>query len=99
MPALPVSDWQASLDQMEAALGNALTALDRYQAGWERMLQSSAAPAPTPAGSLELKLREWDARLIAAAELADSVERELNDRQAAVGRWQESIKLWHAGQA
>jgi len=97
MPALPVSDWQASLDQMEAALGNALTALDRYQAGWERMLQSRTAPAP--AGSLELKLREWDARLIAAAELADSVERELNDRQAAVGRWQESIKLWQAGQA
>ena len=94
MPALPVADWQASLDEMESALGSALDALDRYQAGWERALSDRAASAP--AVQLELSLREWDARLQAAAELADSVESELNDKQAAVGRWQESIKLWQA---
>lgn len=96
MPTLPVADWQASLDEMESALGNALAALDRYQAGWERLLKDPGASDAKPAGQLELSLRDWDARLQAAAELADSVERELHDRQTAVGRWQESIKLWHS---
>ncbi|MFO0805691.1 MAG: hypothetical protein U0791_21525 [Gemmataceae bacterium] len=96
MPALPTADWQASLDEMDIALGSALAALDRYQAGWERLLRDRAATEPRPAAGLELSLREWDARLQAAAELADSVERELHDRQDAVGRWQESIRLWQS---
>ena len=94
MPALPIADWQTSLDEMETALGSALAALDRYQAGWERMLKEPEAPDAV--GKLELSLGEWDARLQAAAKLADSVEGELNDRRDAVGRWQESIKLWHS---
>jgi hypothetical protein len=94
MSPLPVADWQASLDEMESALARTLDALDRCQAGWERAF-ATTAPS-TPVGGLESSLREWDARLLAAAELADSVERELNDKQEAVGRWQESIKLWQA---
>jgi hypothetical protein len=96
MTALPIADWQASLDEMESALGSALAALDRYQAGWERVLTEAAVPGPA-ADRLELSLREWDARLMAAAELADSVECELNNRQAAVGRWHESVKQWRSG--
>ena len=99
MPALPIADWQTSLDEMDSALGNALAALDRYQAGWERLLKERAGNEPRPAANFELSLRDWDARLMAAAELADSVERELHDRKDAVGRWQESIRLWQAGSA
>ena len=95
MTELPLATWQSSLEEMETALGGALAALDRYQAGWEKLLAAPEGERP-PVGRLEQSLREWDVRLQAASELADSVERELNDKEAAVGRWQESIKLWQA---
>ncbi len=97
MAVLPIADWQTSLDEMENALGSTLAALDRYQSSWEQLLQNGAEPHAPVVDRLELSLREWDARLMAAAELADSVERELNDREDAVGRWQESVKLWRSG--
>jgi hypothetical protein len=91
MPTLPVADWTASLNEMEAALDRTLAALDRYQAGWDSLLTGRAKSTPPSADQLELKLREWDARLVAAAELAASVEKELNDREAAVGLWHQSV--------
>lgn len=97
MTALPIADWQASLEEMETALGNTLAALDRYQAGWEQLLASPAAPERPTVDHLEGRLREWDARLVAAAELAASVERELHDRQTAVGRWHDSLTQWRSG--
>ena len=97
MTALPIADWQSSLQEMETALGKTLAALDRYQAGWEKLLAKQAPATEQPTvDQLELRLREWDARLIAAAELATSVERELHDRQTAVGRWQESLTEWRS---
>ena len=99
MTQLPIADWQASLEDMETALGATLAALDRYQAGWESLLAEQAASAtPSPSTDhLEDRLREWDARLVAAAELAASVERELHDRETAVGAWHESITEWRNG--
>ena len=97
MTSLPVTDWQASLEKMETALGNTLAALDRYQAGWERLLSDQSAPARPFADHLEVQMREWDARLIAAAELAESVERELHDRQSAVAGWKDSLNAWRNG--
>ena len=99
MTQLPIAEWQSSLDGMETALGATLAALDRYQTGWESLLAeqaSTAAESPT-ADHLEVRLREWDARLVAAAELAASVESELHDREIAVGRWHESFHHWHNG--
>ena len=100
MTPLPIADWQAALDAMEAALADTLTALDRYQAGWEYLL-AGPTPAdpgggaePVALGRLEGRLREWDARLSAAADLAASVERELNDRESVVGRWQGMFTDW-----
>ena len=93
MTTLPMAEWEASLDEMEATLGAALAALDRYQTQWEKLLAESAArPAELP--PLEGRLAEWDTRLRAAAELAESVERELHDREGAVGRWRESVSRW-----
>lgn len=96
MTPLPIADWQASLDEMEAALGATLSTLDRYQEGWASLL-AEQRPAPGEAADragLEERLQEWDARLAAAAELAAAVERELNDREAAVWRWQELFTGW-----
>ena len=97
MTQLPVAKWHASLEDMETALGATLAALDRYQAGWTSLLAEQSAAANPPADHLEDRLREWDARLVAAAELAESVERELHDRTVAVGRWHESVSEWRNG--
>lgn len=95
---LPIADWTASLAEMETALAATLAALDNYQTTHAAVL---AGGLPTngrePAallGQMEGRLREWDARLNAAAELAASVERQLTDRAGAVGRWQETFTGW-----
>jgi hypothetical protein len=87
-----MTDWQTSLDEMQIALRATLAALDRYQAGWDSILAAQASasiPAPDTDG-LELQMREWDARLQAATDLAASVESELHDRELTVGRWRQS---------
>ena len=98
MTALPIAEWQHSLAEMETALAATLAALDRYQSVWHAEL-TEAPPAggtgaarEASAGGLEDRLRAWDARLAAAGELAASVARELDDREAAVGRWREVIQ-------
>ncbi|HJZ53650.1 MAG TPA: hypothetical protein VKE74_01755 [Gemmataceae bacterium] len=94
---LPIADWQSSLAEMETALDATLAALDRYQREWARLLTEpppATAEADERLARLEGRLREWDARLAAAAELAASVERELNDRETAVVRWQELFGAW-----
>jgi hypothetical protein len=97
MPPLPIADWQAALAEMEAALAATLAALDRTSPGDE--VPAPGPPAPDGpdelVGRLERRLRDWDARLGAAAEMAVSVERELADREAAIARWQELFTRWH----
>jgi hypothetical protein len=94
--ALPIADWQASLDEMETTLEATLEALDRYRQAWERVLAEPTPAAPTDdrLARLEGRLQEWDARLAAAAELAASVERDLTDREATVARWREMFNGW-----
>ncbi|HUR55726.1 MAG TPA: hypothetical protein VMZ71_16430 [Gemmataceae bacterium] len=94
---LPIADWQAALDGMETALLNTLASLDRYQATWSAVLSSPAPRALLPVGDAdraEDRLRAWDERLGAAAELAESVSQQLDDREAAVGRWRELFADW-----
>src|SRR5581483_9651879 len=99
MTRLPIADWLAALAEMEAGLAAAVASLDRYQTDWVAVL-ADAPPQPGPPagesllGRLEGRLREWDARLLAAAEVAASAGRELDDREAAFGRWQELVTGW-----
>lgn len=98
MTRLPIADWLAALAEIESGLAAAVSALDRYQT--DRAEAFADVPAQPEAtgesllGRLEERLREWDARLSAAAELAASAERELADREAAVGRWQGLVTGW-----
>lgn len=97
MTRLPIADWLTALAEMEAGLAAAVAALDRHQGEWAAVL-ADAPPRP-PAGdallgTLEERLHRWDARLTAAADLAASAERELHDREAAVGRWQGLVAGW-----
>jgi hypothetical protein len=96
MPPLPVADWTAALDRMTVALDRALADLDRYQTEWSPVTDTPAT-ATTPellTQWLERRLTQWDARLTAAAELALTVEKQLDEREAAVGRWHEVFLRW-----
>jgi hypothetical protein len=99
MTPLPIADWQAALAEMDSALDATLAALDRYQERWTEALAGRAAgrPEDTRLARLEERLHEWDARLTAAAELAASVERQLGEGEAAVGRWREWFTTWRDG--
>jgi hypothetical protein len=99
MTRLPIAEWLAALAEMETGLTATVAALDRYQAEWGPVLADGPAEPERAAGEslpgrLEERLREWDARLGAAAELATSAERELDDREAAVGRWRGLVAGW-----
>lgn len=93
---LPVADWIAALDRMTAGVNRTLVELDRHQTGWAAVTDTPAT-ATTPdllVAWLERRLAQWDARLSAATELAASVEKQLNDGEAAVGRWNEVFVRW-----
>ena len=94
---LPIADWQAALDRMDSALRRTVEALDEYHARWSDALASptgNKARGVGDAGRTEERLNAWDERLKAAADLTESVSRQLDDREAAVGRWQALFEQW-----
>jgi hypothetical protein len=99
MTRLPIAEWLAALTEMEAGLADTVIALDRYQAEWTGLFSDAAPRSESPAGEsllgrMEERLREWDARLAAATDLAASADRELADREVAVARWQGLVAGW-----
>ncbi len=93
---LPVAEWTAALDRMTAALDEARAALDRHQAEWSELVDCPVT-ATTPDSllcRLEERLAHWDARLREADKLAETVERELVEREQAVNRWNDVFARW-----
>jgi hypothetical protein len=93
---LPVAEWTAALDRMTAALDEARAALDRHQAEWSGLIDhpvTTTSPEPL-LHRLEERLAHWDARLREADELAETVERELLERERAVNRWSDVFARW-----
>lgn len=96
MPSLPLAQWQTALDRMEVALAGATRTLDRAEERLELALAPSAGEGEPPAqlARLDARLQEWEARVQAADGLSKSVERELDDRAAAVERWRALFAKW-----
>jgi hypothetical protein len=93
---LPTADWTAALDRMSATAERTLAELLRHQAEWSPVIDVPTT-ATTPdllLAWLERRLVQWDARLTAAAELAATVEAQLDQGEAAVGRWTEVFVRW-----
>ena len=93
---LPITQWQAALDRMEASLLGASKALDRAEERLELAVAPSAGEGEPPAqlDRLDARLREWEARLWAAGDSTASVEKELAERAAAVERWRALFAKW-----
>lgn len=98
MPSLPIAQWQAALDRMDAALAAATKMLNRSEERWEMAFAPSAGDGEPPAqlARLDARLTEWQTRVTAAEALTAAVEAELAERAAAVGRWRESFAQWEA---
>lgn len=88
---LPTADWLAALADMDAALAAARAGLDAYEARWPHPPAAVRAEAP---GSVEERLARWDEQLAAAARLAEVLEREFAEQDAAVGRWRAAFTGW-----
>jgi len=96
MPALPTAEWTAALDRMTVALNRALADLDRYQTEWSPLTDTPATATPPELllAWLERRLDQWGARLTAAAQLAATAEKQLDERETALGRWHELFVRW-----
>ncbi len=94
MSPLPILDWHAALDEMADSLLKSLGRLEHFEADWPTVLGDDPPGETVAASALVATTREWESRLTAAVELADNVERELNDRQAEVQRWLDSFSRW-----
>lgn len=90
---LPTADWLAALADMDATLAAALVGLDAYEARWPGRPVAGAGEV-TPLGGVEERLSRWDEQLSAAARLAEGLEREFAEQDAAVGRWRAAFTGW-----
>jgi hypothetical protein len=97
MPTLPTAEWTTALERMTVALYQSISDLERHQAEWTSLTETSTRATRHEAllELLERRLDKWDERLNAATELADSVEKQLEDREADVGRWHEVFVRWN----
>jgi len=92
------AEWRTTLGDIERAVRDCLTALDRYESAFAEQLLpdepargSAADPADPadPGGG-----RGWDEKLAAAGRSADEVERLLAEQEAVWGRWREALAGW-----
>lgn len=93
--SLPTAEWTAALDRMTAAIDTSLRDLDRHHRDWAAVTDAPAKAAPPDLVTwLETRLGQWDARLTAAADLAATVERQLEEGEGVVGRWTATFDRW-----
>jgi len=90
-------DWMRTLDEVDQAIGNCLSALERYEAKFVELLRERTV---TPGPQFERSLPDaspdvgWDDRLATAKAGADEVEQLLAEQEAVWGRWRESLAAW-----
>ncbi len=90
-------DWVRTLAEVDQAIGNCLSALDRYEAKFVELLrEQEVAAGPCFERSLPDTSPDvaWADRLAAAKAGADEVEQLLAEQEAVWGRWRESLAEW-----
>jgi hypothetical protein len=96
MPTLPTAEWIDALNRMSVAIDRALADLDRHRNEWLVVADTtSTTSAPEQLLIwLEQRVTQWDGKLDAAAALAASVEKQLEDRESAMERWHQVFVRW-----
>lgn len=89
--------WRAALGEIDRAIGDCLSALDRYEATFANLFREGAVdrpPRPVVDPNAGGGLRGWDEKLGAAREATDAVERLLAEQEAVWGQWREAMADW-----
>jgi hypothetical protein len=95
MPALPQTEWIATLDRIGDDLERSLADLDRFERDWASSGEAASSTSPEQVFAwLERRLGAWDAKLSEAARLAESVEVQLAEREASLTRWHTMFARW-----
>ena len=88
--------WQQTLAEVEQAVGNCLSALDRYEKAFDGVLRAEgsepAAPAATAASGEQMA--GWEERLGFARQHADAVEALLAEQEAEWTAWLSKYTAW-----
>jgi hypothetical protein len=87
-------DWEEPLAEVAAAVAGCLAALDRYEANFAAALAPHPVPAAPPLAGAD---PEWDRRLAAARDVANGLEHDLADTEAAWDRWRAAFSAWRTG--
>jgi hypothetical protein len=82
--------WRDALSAVEQSIGDCLTALDRYEAAFGRVLAETGTPPPPPPEPPD-RSAEWAAKLAAAGDRADEAERLLAEGEAVWNRWRAAL--------
>jgi len=96
MPSSPKDEWTATLDRMTAEIGRSLGELDQFESRWATLNETAPSPvAPEQLFAwLERRLGAWNSKLGEAAEIAESVETQLGERESALLRWHTTFLRW-----
>jgi uncharacterized membrane protein YccC len=85
-------NWQATLAEVERSIGDCLTALERYESAFARVLQE---PTRTPISPpLQESVSRWDEHLAQAEERVDEVEELLLEQERVWGQWRQAFDEW-----
>jgi hypothetical protein len=87
--------WRTTVADIEQAIGDCLSALDRYEAAFVQVLGGASGVATdSPPAAHADRGEGWGERLDVAGRSADEVERLLDEQEAIWGRWRKALSGW-----
>jgi hypothetical protein len=90
------SSWVRTLADVERAVGDCLTALERYEAAFSEVLAEHGVDRPE-AGTLAVPAAElsgWDRPLTRATQHIETVDQLLAEQEAVWAHWQQAYSAW-----
>jgi len=92
----PAKNWEASLGAIEAAVGDCLRSLDRYEAAFRTAYSERGGPVEAlrihvPHDAVD---DAWDEHLAGADRSAGAVEDMLAEQEIVWNHWRELIARW-----
>ncbi len=93
MADLKSSNWQETLSKVEHSIDQCLTALDRYESAFQRILiQDERVPEINSRTSPNE--HAWEEKLDTAQQQIDEVESLLEEQQHVWSRWRQVFDRW-----